>query len=156
MDLGTALWGAAIGGVIGVVTKEDPLKYALWGGGIGLGLSLVGESEKEVLHRAGLKIPAFSLPEPGLPGQLVYNTDPRTDPLLDPVSRRHLYPQWLLMHWQHGDPKVISDIQQKLGTSPDGLLGPGTSSAVAAYQARAGLPQTGTMDFNTMEALISG
>jgi len=154
MELGTALWGAAIGGLIGAVTKEDPLKYALWGGGIGLGVSLF--NKEEMIHRAGLKIPAFSLPVPGLPGQTVYSIDPRTDPLLDPVSKRRLYPAWLLSHWQNGDPKVIADIQQRLGTAADGALGPATSSAVAAYQARAALPQTGVMDFNTMEAIISG
>jgi peptidoglycan hydrolase-like protein with peptidoglycan-binding domain len=154
MQLGTALWGAAIGGLIGAVTKEDPLKYALWGGGIGLGVSFF--NKEEMIHRAGLKIPAFSLPTPALPGQFDYRTDPRTDALLDPVSRRRLYPAWLLAHWQNADPKVVMDIQTRLGTSPDGALGPATTSAVAAYQARAGLPQTGNMDLNTMEAIISG
>jgi hypothetical protein len=41
MRFTTALLGAAIGGIIGT-TKGDPFKYAVWGGGIGLVITLVG------------------------------------------------------------------------------------------------------------------
>lgn len=41
MRFTTALLGAAIGGIVGT-TKGDPFKYAVWGGGIGLVITLVG------------------------------------------------------------------------------------------------------------------
>ncbi len=161
MDISTAIWGAVIGGVIGVVTKEDLAKYALYGGGIGLGISLFKKDEKEALHRAGYYVgdrplvPAFNLPTPSLPGTMDYNIDPRTDPFTDPVARRLITPSWLFAHWQSGDRKIIAEVQGLLGASPDGALGPGTASAIAAFQARAGLPQTGAMDVRTMKA-VSG
>jgi len=152
MELKTTVLGAAIGGVIGAIRGEDLLKYALWGGGIGLGVSLL-RSQDEGGFRVGDL--AFSLPTPAQPGQVVYNLDPRRDPLLDPVSRRQLYPTWLLMHWQNGDPKIIAQIQGLLGVAQDGVVGSGTSAAIHVFQAHNGLPVTGTMDRMTMEALVS-
>ena len=92
----------------------------------------------------------------GQPGQLVYNVDPRRDPLLDPVSRERLYPAWLLLHWQNGDPKIVAQVQSALGVAADGAIGGATTAALRAYQAHVGLPATGVMDRATMEALIAG
>ena len=152
MQLGTALWGAAIGGAIGLLTKhEKPWEYALWGGGAGLAFTFV-RGGGEGGFRVG-QLPQ-SLPTPGLPGQLVYNVDPRTDPLLDPVSRQQLYPVWMVLHWQNGDRKVIAAVQNALGLPGDGLIGGATRTAIRAFQAQAGLSQTGDMDNMTMAALV--
>jgi len=42
MRFGTVLLGAAIGGVYAAATKGDVMKSALWGGGIGGALTLIG------------------------------------------------------------------------------------------------------------------
>jgi hypothetical protein len=42
MRFGTVLLGAAIGGVYAAATKGDIMKSALWGGGIGGALTLIG------------------------------------------------------------------------------------------------------------------
>lgn len=155
MELGTTLLGAGIGAAIGAVkTDGDPWKYALWGGLAGFVGTLVLSKTDHGVFRVG-QLPQ-SLPTPGLPGQLVYNLDPRRDPLLDPVSREQLYPVWLLWHWQSGDRKVIADAQRAFGLPADGVVGGATMSAVRALQVRAGLPATGIMDLATMEALILG
>jgi len=157
MELGTVLIGAAAGGVIGLVKggSGEPLKYALWGGGVGLAASFlgIGVSREGGGFRVG-QLP-FSLPEPALPGKLVYNVDPRRDPLLDPVSRRQLLPAWLLLHWQNGDPKVIAEVQQALGVPADGVVGGGTLAAIRAFQIQSGLQRTGDMDRMTLAALFS-
>jgi peptidoglycan hydrolase-like protein with peptidoglycan-binding domain len=154
MELGTTILGAVIGGIIGAVKKEDPLKFALYGGGVGLGITFICGARSRGGFLVG-QLPQ-ALPPTGQPGQLVYNTDPRRDPLLDPVSRRQLYPQWLLLHWQNGDATIIGQVQAALGVSPDGVVGPGTSAAIHAFQAHSGLPVTGVMDRMTMEALMPG
>jgi peptidoglycan hydrolase-like protein with peptidoglycan-binding domain len=154
MALGMIVAGAAIGGAIGLAKggKRAPMKLALWGGGLGLVASFLSPKRGGFLSG---QLPQ-SLPQPGLPGQLVYNVDPRRDPLLDPVSREQLYPDWLLLHWQHGDPKIVSQVQHALGVAPDGVIGSTTLAAIHAFQAHAGLPVTGTMDRMTMAALIPG
>jgi peptidoglycan hydrolase-like protein with peptidoglycan-binding domain len=48
MRLTTALIGTVIGGSFGVATNKDPWKYALWGGGIGLVLTLIGGASLSV------------------------------------------------------------------------------------------------------------
>lgn len=156
MELGTVILGAAIGGAVGLLSgrRGEPLKYALWGGGAGLAAGLLGLGRGIGGFKVG-QLP-FSLPEPGLPGQLVYSVDPRRDPLLDPVSRERLYPDWLLLHWQHGDPKIVAQVQQMLGVAADGAIGGGTLGALRAFQAHIGLPPTAVMDHATMVALISG
>ena len=159
MQLGTTVLGAAIGALVGMARGGKTLNYALWGGGIGLGASLLG-----VRAHGGVSVGNFAvgdlpfeLPDAALPGQLVYNTDPRRDPLLDPVSRQRLYPDWLLLHWQHGDPKVISDVQRALGMHhADGFIGGATLDALRAFQSHAGLNASGAMDRATMAALILG
>lgn len=154
MQLSTAFWGAALGGAVGLLTKhEKPWEYALWGGGAGLAFSFV-RGDKPGGFLVG-DLP-FSLPTPGLPGQLIYNVDPRTDPMLDPVSRQQLYPVWMLTHWQNGDRKIIASVQRALGLPGDGLVGGATATAIRNFQAQAGLSQTGTMDNATMAALVSG
>lgn len=145
---------AVVGGLIGQSRKEGFLTGALLGGaGATLGVIMFGRGSGGE-HRVG-QLPQ-SLPTPGLPGQLVYNQDPRTDAMLDPVSRQRLYPAWLLLHWQNGDRKVIVDVQRVLGVPADGVPGGATSAAIQAYQAHNGLPATGVMDRMTMEALILG
>lgn len=163
MKLGTTLLGAAVGGAIGAVKRGgDPLTYALWGGGLGLGFTLVNDrlglsKGGHGGHRVGdLLSPPFSLPTPALPGQMDYSTDPRTDPRLDPWSREHLYPVWLLAHFQNGDSKIIALVQHALGVPADGVVGQTTNNAILAYQTHAGLQRTGVMDRATMEALVSG
>ncbi len=158
MQLGTTVLGAAIGALVGMAKGGKTLNYALWGGGIGLGASLLG-----VRAHGGVSVGNFSvgdlpfeLPDAALPGQLVYNVDPRRDPLLDPVSRERLYPDWLVLHWQHNDPKVVSDVQHALGIRADGFIGGATLNALRMFQAHAGLPATGQMDRATMAALILG
>jgi len=42
MKFGTLLLGAAVGGVYAAVTGGDVMKSALWGGGIGGALTLIG------------------------------------------------------------------------------------------------------------------
>ena len=154
MELGTAILGAAIGGVVGLAKggRGEPLKYMLYGGGAGLALTLVSP-RLGARFKVGQLPQAF--PETGVPGQLVYNVDPRRDPLLDPVSRQRLYPVWLLLHWQNGDPKVVADVQRTLGIPADGAIGGATLAAVRSYQAQIGLPATGIMDRATMAALVS-
>jgi peptidoglycan hydrolase-like protein with peptidoglycan-binding domain len=148
--------GAVVGGLITRKKKGGFLKGALWGGtGAALGVIAAQATRgSEHEHHVVGQLPQ-ALPTPGLPGQVVYNLDPRRDPLLDPVSRQQLYPTWLLMHWQHGDPKVIADVQRLLGVPADGVIGGGTSNAIRAYQAQNGLPVTGIMDHMTLAALVS-
>ncbi len=86
---------------------------------------------------------------------MIYDIDPRTDPGLDPVSKRSLYPAWLLAHWQNGDRKIIARVQNMLGVPGDGVPGGGTSSAIRNFQAQNGLQTTGVMDIRTMQALAS-
>ena len=47
----------------------------------------------------------------------------------------------------------ISALQRLLGVAPDGLAGPVTEEATAAFQRRQGLPATGRIDDATREAL---
>src|SRR5271166_716282 len=97
---------AIVGGFIGKAKKGDFLKGALWGGGAAVvGLMLVGRRSSG--HHVG-QLPQ-SL-DPALPGQMTYDLDPRRDPRLDPVSREHLYPAWLLAHWRHGDHSIIAQV----------------------------------------------
>lgn len=157
MELGITILGMVIGGAFGALSKKKgkALTYALLGGGTGLAATLVrSQIESGTSHRVGDL--AFSLPTPGLPGQFNYNLDPRRDALLDPVSRQRLYPAWLLAHWQKGDRNIVAQVQQMLGTPADGMIGDATAAALRAFQAHAGLPSTGGMDFNTMQALVSG
>lgn len=157
MRFGTAFVGMGVGAGLAMLTNKDPWKYALWGGGVGFAVSLVGGASVS-LGGTSLRVGQLpqSLPTPGLPGQLVYNLDPRTDPLLDPVSREHLYPAWLLMHWQNGDRKVIANVQHLLGVPADGSPGAATSAAIRGFQAQSGLQTSGVMDIATMTALASG
>ncbi len=157
MEFGTTILGAVIGGVVAAVTKKDIKTYALWGGGIGLAATFVGVGKGSTHsgHTMAGQLPQ-DFPDTGLPGQIIYSIDPRTDPGLDPVSRQHLYPQWLLVHWQHGDRKIIRDVQSALGLSGDGVIGRGTSAAIMAFQRRNGLQTTGVMDIATMQAISSG
>ena len=157
MELGITVVGTIIGGVIGALSKKKgkALTYALFGGGTGLAATLLRDKlGYGSSHRVGQL--AQSLPTPGLPGQFTYATDPRRDPLLDPVSRERLYPAWLLAHWQKGDRNIVAQVQQMLGTPADGAIGEATAMAIHAYQTHAGLPSTGAMDFSTMRALVSG
>jgi peptidoglycan hydrolase-like protein with peptidoglycan-binding domain len=153
MEFGTTVLGVAVGALVGFAKGGKTLNYALWGGGIGLGASLLG-----VRAHGGFSVGdlPFSLPDAAQPGQLVYNVDPRRDPLLDPVSRERLYPDWLLLHWQNGDPTIIAQLQHALGVPADGVRGGATMTALHAFQARVGLPATGSMDRATMQALILG
>ena len=157
MEFGTTILGAAIGGVIGFAKggEGETLKYALWGGGVGLGFTLVCGARSSGFRVGDLPAlaPPQSLPDAALPGQLVYNVDPRRDPLLDPVSRERLYPDWIVLHWQHADPKIVALVQQALGVAADGSIGGGTLSALRAFQAHAGLPTTGVLDRQTVQAL---
>jgi peptidoglycan hydrolase-like protein with peptidoglycan-binding domain len=150
MDFGTTVLGAVVGGVIGAMSKKKGkiLEYALWGGGVGLGVSLVRGGSHE--HRVG-QLP--SQLEPALPGQMTYDLDPRRDPRLDPVSRQNLYPAWLLAHWQNGDHAVIARIQRMLGVPGDGIAGAGTSTAIMSFQGRRGLQTTGMLDIRTIQQL---
>ncbi len=154
MDLTTTILGGVLGGVIGAAAKKDkPWTYALWGGGLGLGVSLVGKVFEK--SRPGFKVGdlPFHLPTPAQPGVVVYATDPRRDPRIDPVTRRLQFPTWALSHWQQGDRAVIAEVQQALGVPADGVVGPGTTSAVMAAQSRSGLPTTGVMDYSLMRGL---
>jgi len=155
MELGTAVIGVLVGGGIGALSKRRgaALTYALWGGGIGLGVSLL-RGGLGGGHHVG-QLPQ-SLPTPSLPGQMVYDIDPRTDPLLDPVSRQNLYPAWLVAHWQNGDRKIIMQVQRALGVPADGVVGGGTSAAIRHFQAQNGLQTTGVMDGHTMSLLMPG
>ena len=156
MEIGTTVLGAVAGGILGAMSGEKgaPLKYALWGGGIGFGVGLLRGDKGDRFLVGDLLSKPFSLPTPSQPGQFVYDVDPRRDPLLDPVSRRRLYPQWLLAHWQNNDSQVIAHVQSMLGVPADGIIGPGTSSAIQAYQQQHGLPVSGNMDRMTLEALV--
>jgi peptidoglycan hydrolase-like protein with peptidoglycan-binding domain len=154
MELGTTILGAVIGGVVGAVTKKDITTYALWGGGIGLVATFAGMGRGGAHHHVG-QLPQ-DFPDTGLPGQIVYSIDPRTDPGLDPVSRQNLYPTWLFAHWQRGDRKIIAQIQNMLGLPGDGVVGGGTSAAIMSFQRRHGLQTTGAMDVRTLQALTSG
>lgn len=149
---------AIVGGFISRAQKKGFLEGALWGSGGAVAAMVVLEHfdpEGRGSWRVG-QLPQSYSPT-GQPGQLVYNVDPRRDPLLDPVSRQRLYPDWLLLHWQNGDRKIIADIQSgALGVPADGVIGGATTAALRAYQARVGLPATGVMDRMTMEALILG
>lgn len=157
MELGITVLGTVIGGAIGALSKKkgNALTYALLGGGTGLAATLVRDKlGPSPSHRVGQL--AQSLPTPGLPGQFTYATDPRRDPLLDPVSREQQYPAWLLAHWQKGDRNIIAQVQQMLGTPADGAVGNATTNAIRAFQSHAGMSPTGTMDYDTMRALVSG
>jgi peptidoglycan hydrolase-like protein with peptidoglycan-binding domain len=155
MRFGTAFIGMGVGAGAAMLTNKDPWKYALWGGGIGFVVSLLGGGSVS-LGGASLRVGQLpqSLPTPGLPGQLVYNLDPRTDPLLDPVSRAHLYPVWLLQHWANGDRKIIATVQRALGVPADGSPGAATTAAIHGFQVQAGLQTSGVMDVATMSALM--
>jgi peptidoglycan hydrolase-like protein with peptidoglycan-binding domain len=48
MRLTSAIFGAFAGGAYGVVMNKDPWKSALWGGGIGLVLTLIGGASLSV------------------------------------------------------------------------------------------------------------
>lgn len=152
MEFGKTILGAVIGGVIGSIAKKNVTTYALWGGGIGFAATLVTRSGGA--HAVG-DLP-FVLPTPALPGQMDYTLDPRTDPRLDPVSREHLYPAWLLAHYQQGDRKIVAQVQRMLGLPGDGVIGGGTTAAIRAYQMHNGLQTAGIMDIATMQALILG
>jgi peptidoglycan hydrolase-like protein with peptidoglycan-binding domain len=161
-----ALMGAVLSLFLGAPEQKGSpahaVTYGLFGaaaaaGGVFLLFSVgkaVSQKSHEAIERVGQLPQAF--PATGQPGQLVYNLDPRRDPLLDPVSRGRLYPAWLLLHWQNGDPQIISQVQRALGVPADGVVGSGTSAAIHAFQARSGLPTTGIMDRMTMEALNLG
>jgi peptidoglycan hydrolase-like protein with peptidoglycan-binding domain len=151
--------GAIVGGLAsyvvpafagkGKISNKTRLVFVGVGAALGVLKSIVAPE-----HKVG-QLPQ-SLPPTGLPGQFVYNIDPRRDPGLDPISRERLYPAWLLAHWQNGDAKIIMQLQQALGVAADGVVGQGTSAAIQSYQARVGLPVTGVMDYATMQALILG
>jgi peptidoglycan hydrolase-like protein with peptidoglycan-binding domain len=148
---------AVAGGFISHAKKKGILEGALLGGGSAVAALVVLECfdpKGRGSWRVG-QLPQSYSPT-GQPGQLVYNLDPRRDPLLDPVSRQRLYPDWLLLHWQSGDPKIISQLQGFLGVAADGAIGGATTAALRAFQSHAGLPTTGVMDRATMEALIAG
>jgi peptidoglycan hydrolase-like protein with peptidoglycan-binding domain len=148
---------AIVGGLISRAQKKGFLEGALWGSGGAVAAMVVLEHldpEGRGSWRVG-QLPQSYSPT-GQPGQLVYNLDPRRDPLLDPVSRQRLYPDWLLLHWQSGDPKIISQLQGVLGIAADGVVGGATASALRAFQSHAGLPATGVMNRATMEALVAG
>jgi peptidoglycan hydrolase-like protein with peptidoglycan-binding domain len=157
MRFGTAFVGMGVGAGVAMLTRKDPWKYALWGGGIGFVVSLVGGASVS-LGGASLRVGQLpqSLPTPALPGQMDYSTDPRADPRLDPVSKRNLYPLWLLAHWQNGDRKIIMIVQQALGVPADGSPGSGTAVAIRGFQAQMGLSPSGVMDAATMSALVPG
>jgi len=157
MELGITVVGTIIGGVIGALSKKKgkALTYALLGGGTGLAATLLRDKlGYGSSHRVGQL--AQSLPTPGLPGQFTYATDPRRDPLLDPISREQQYPAWLLAHWQKRDRNIVAQVQQMLGTPADGNVGDATVTALRTYQAHAGLSPSGVMDYDTMRALVSG
>jgi peptidoglycan hydrolase-like protein with peptidoglycan-binding domain len=152
MDAVPVVVAAAVGGLIGRAKHKNALEYALLGGGAAaLGLMLLGHRHGG--HHVGQLPQAL---DPALPGQFTYDLDPRTDPRLDPVSRRQLYPAWLLAHWQSGDRKVIAQIQRMLGVPGDGVPGGGTAIAIRNFQAQNGLQTTGTMDVRTLQALVAG
>jgi len=144
---------AAVGGLITHAKKKSVWEGVLWGGGSALAVALLLGHKYVPGHWTG-QLP--SQLEPALPGQMTYNLDPRTDPRLDPVSRRSLYPAWLLAHWQNGDRRIIAQIQRQLGVAGDGIPGGSTSVAIHAFQAQNGLQTTGEMDIRTMQALTSG
>lgn len=148
---------AVAGGFISHAKKKGILEGALLGGGAAVATLFVldrFDPKGRGAWRVG-QLPQSYSPT-GQPGQLVYNVDPRRDPLLDPVSRQRLYPDWLLLHWQNGDPKIVAQVQSALGVAADGAIGGATTAALRAYQSHVHLPATGVMDHATMEALILG
>lgn len=148
--------------------SEFDWKYAALGAGaFAVGYVLV-QSLKNTPKPVGFGLPGPETPVvtrgafAGMPRPLHlakiqdFGPDPR-HPGMSSEERNAAYEAWLLARWRGHDPQLVRDVQESLGVVPaDGNAGPATETAIASFQAHAGLPATGVVDEATMEALILG
>ncbi len=117
MELGKTILGAAIGGAIGALKRDgDPLKFALWGGGIGLVFSAFSK-RNPVRTFVGADCPPGNFVDiPNHQGGPVFRCS-----VIDRTSYRVTAPRGALTWWKSSDePLTIANLKAVTASSGQG------------------------------------